>query len=854
MSNQAEVQYNNLNGVNIHQSNIIKTDILPLVKIVVDDTDDAGAFTGNGTPDDQNDVMNIEESELEVAVEFHNEAWNLGNVNDVIQLTHDEEASQNLPEDIQIVFLSVEGTPLVDTDGNDQIDTGSLAPGDNFQFITQVMFSAATTTESVIVAIRGTSQNDADVTDITFNIISSAATKEINTDNVRIEAIVLVDGMTVEEALEGQRIIAHEFDDSGNHVRSRTFLSNEQGTLLFDEFGEPSPITEWMRNGFQYRLTLDGEFKGFSYFLTPAFFKSDFDAVTEPGETFTRGEITITVDDDGSRLLETPLDPAGFVFNAVTGERINGACATFNRCDDGPECNTFTPVAPSRLDLLPDGVSFQENPQVTGPFREAGRNVGTDPGAFQFQFAVFSPADEGYYFVGIDFDCGDPSSDPALAGEFSPVELNRGTMWDPFSGAPYTGAPFFVDINFPQTSLLRVPLLPDDFNPIEGEKVVTPASALAGESLQFTISVRDNNPGVVFNPQVNDDLPANLQYRVGTTLIDNIPAGDPDIANGGRLLTWSLPNLDPGQSRDITFQAQVIENSDSGNHTNTAQAVGSTDANDTIRLSSDPFPVGFEIEEFQPLTIEKNVTPSAASIGDLLRFTISVRNNNTNRTVFNPVVIDQLPPILRYRKGSTRINEVRSENPQISEDARQLTWNIPDLEAGQSTTISFFAVITGAGRNKTYDNAAFAEGAANDLDTIRLTSNTDLARFRVVQGVFTDRSYIIGKVFFDNNRNRIQDHNEQGIEGVKVYTEFGRYVVTDSEGKYHLDNVKPGSHILKLDSTTLPPLSVPELLSNRHFENGEAICVDLFPGDIFKANFGLIAWLYGSGHCRQGNI
>ena len=370
---------------------------------------------------------------------------------------------------------------------------------------------------------------------------------------------------------------------------------------------------------------------------------------------------------------------------------------------------------------------------------------------------------------------------------------------------------------------------------------MTPASALFGESLQFTISVRNNNPGTVFNPQVNDDLPSNLRYLDGTTLVDDVAADDPDISNDGRLLIWSLPNLESDQSRDITFQAQVIENSETGSHTNIARAVGSTDANDTIRITSEPFQVNFDVEEFEPLVVEKNVSPFAASIGDLLRFTITARNDNANRTVFNPVVFDQMPPILRYRKGSTRIDKIRADDPQISNDGSQLTWNLPDLESGQSVTLTFLSVITGAGPNTTYDNAAFAEGAVNDQDSLRLTSNTDLARFRVVEGVFTDRAYIIGKVFFDDNENRIQDHNEQGIEGVKIYTEFGRYVITDSEGKYHLDNVKPGSHILKLDSTTLPHLSVPELLSNRHFENGEAMCVDLFPGDIFKANFGLIA-------------
>ena len=812
------------------------------VRIIIDDTDDDGGFTGSGVVTDPDDVMRIEEADAGTVVTFLNEAWNLGESEDVINLSFASEISQNLPDNMSVEFRSEEGDPLEDSDGNGEPDIGPLQPETNGVFITRVNLLPGVEGDAVTIGVRGTSVNDNAVSDVTFNVISSVAISEIEPDNVVIQATVLISGTTQNEPLVGRRIIAYEFDNSGNLVRGpRVFLTDENGTLLFDESGELSPLAAWMRDDFQYRLTLDGEFNNFSYFLTPTFFKSDFEAVSEPGETFTRGEITITVAADGSRILETPLDPAGFVFDAITGEKINGACATFNRCDDGADCTSFTPVDASRLDLLPDGVTTQENPQVTGPNRAGGINVATGSGAFQFQFAAFRPGDEGFYFVGIDFDCGDPASDPTLADRYDPVGVNSGSIWNPFSGDLYTGEPFFVDLDFPQTSLLRVPLLPDNFEPLEGEKSVTPATAMAGESLQFTISIHNNNPHTVFNPEVLDELPSTLRYRAGTTEVDGVPVVDPELSNAGQVLTWRLSELAPDQRVIITFEVEVEEDSESGAHVNTARAMGSTDLDDSIRLTSTPFEVNFDIERFEPLFVEKTVSPFSASIGDLLLFTLVARNNNANSVVFNPVVVDRLPAVLRYRKGSTRIDNVRADNPEISEDGRELTWNVGDLDPGQSRTITFYAVITGSARNKTFTNVALADGSTDELDTVRLRSNSPFARFRVVEGVFTDRAYIIGKVFFDDNENRIQDHNEQGIEGVKVYTEFGRYVVTDSEGKYHLDNVKPGSHILKLDSTTLPPYSRPELLSNRHFEDGEAMCVDVFPGDVFKANFGLLA-------------
>jgi hypothetical protein len=39
---------------------------------------------------------------------------------------------------------------------------------------------------------------------------------------------------------------------------------------------------------------------------------------------------------------------------------------------------------------------------------------------------------------------------------------------------------------------------------------------------------------------------------------------------------------------------------------------------------------------------------------------------------------------------------------------------------------------------------------------------------------------------------------------VRVYLEDGRYSVTDEEGKYHFEDVEPGSHVVQMDTVTVP--------------------------------------------------
>ena len=694
----------------IDSNNIAAIDISLVVVIVVDDTDDGGAFTGNGSSNDPDDSTNIDKIISGAPVYFYNEVWNLGNTDDVINLTPDLGVSQNIPTNAEITFISIFGDLIPDTNGDTIPDTGILAPNERFEFVTMFFFPTDVDANSIILAVQGRSTVDSTVTDLTFNSIEEVS--NVSTPDQIVISVTSATDLGQISPLKSEEIIVRELDGSGNIIRSEIFRTNDIGAILFDEQSDLFPLTSWIRDGFGYRLALTNELDGFTYSISPIFFKSDFDTLLNSGsEQRAGGTVSVSVNSDGSRLLEMPLDPAGFVFDATTNARIDGACATFYRCNDGQLCNDITEVDANDLFLYPNGVDQQENPQVTGPFRGPGVNVGTGPGAFQYIFANFvdmpiPTGNVGFYFVGIDFSCGSiPGANPTLDELYDPVPLDNTSIWDPFSGDLYEGQPFFVNASFPEASLLRIPL-------------------------------GVNNP--------------------------------------------------------------------------------------------------------QPLRVEKLVTPTNASIGDLLKFTITIRNTYMANAIAALNVIDQMPQSLRYREGSTKINRVKSRDPKISGDGRTLTWPITDLLPSQTTTITFHAIVVGGAKNGTNVNSALANGATGPNNSALVTSNTALARFKISAGVFTDQAYIFGKVYVDENNNLIQDRNEQGVKGVKIYTEFGRYIVTDSEGKYHFDNVKPGSHILKMDSTTIPANGVPILLTNRHFSDGRAMCVDVFPGDLFKANFAFV--------------
>jgi hypothetical protein len=90
---------------------------------------------------------------------------------------------------------------------------------------------------------------------------------------------------------------------------------------------------------------------------------------------------------------------------------------------------------------------------------------------------------------------------------------------------------------------------------------------------------------------------------------------------------------------------------------------------------------------------------------------------------------------------------------------------------------------------------------------------------------------IFGKVFCDTNKDGIQQRNEMGLPNVHVYIDTGSFVITDERGKFHLQNIKPGQRMVKVDQDTLPPESKPEKEGSR--------ILNITPGLVAKTNFAI---------------
>ncbi len=229
------------------------------------------------------------------------------------------------------------------------------------------------------------------------------------------------------------------------------------------------------------------------------------------------------------------------------------------------------------------------------------------------------------------------------------------------------------------------------------------------------------------------------------------------------------------------------------------------------------------------LLVDKTANRGTAEIGDAVLFTVKVRNSG--KALFPQVqLIDQFPTGFSFVAGSAFLDGQKISDP-VRDGSKLLRFpSIGDLAADASRTLSYIAVLgpgaqLGDGINRAYARSGNA------------TSNTAAAKVAVTGGVFSSRGIVLGKFYVDCNHNHVQDTEELGIPGVRLYLENGSYVVTDSEGKFSFAGLAARTHVLKVDRLTLPRSARLTSISNRHALDGQSRFIDLKNGELHRADF-----------------
>ncbi|HUJ17032.1 MAG TPA: OmpA family protein [Nitrospirota bacterium] len=234
------------------------------------------------------------------------------------------------------------------------------------------------------------------------------------------------------------------------------------------------------------------------------------------------------------------------------------------------------------------------------------------------------------------------------------------------------------------------------------------------------------------------------------------------------------------------------------------------------------------------LWLMKTAGKATAATGDFVPYTLILENTVSSAIAPAVSVVDRLAPGFRYQKGSARINGVLLADPAVSPDGRGLTFAVGDLAPSATATITYVTGVTAGARPGTAINMASA------VSSLGASSNIATATVQIVEDLFHSTATIAGRVVIDGCGDPALPGD--GLAGVRIYLEDGTSVVSDKNGQFHFPAVKPGSHVVQLDTVTVPEEYEVGLcedntaFSNRAFSQ----FVDLQGGTLWRADFHLV--------------
>ena len=310
----------------------------------------------------------------------------------------------------------------------------------------------------------------------------------------------------------------------------------------------------------------------------------------------------------------------------------------------------------------------------------------------------------------------------------------------------------------------------------------------------------------------------------GTTIPNPVVAIYQATNNTQLAVTTDNPytfNVEPGSyflavSKDgYGFPSQIAATTTSGDH------------GDIFIAANDPLNIDIPMDSDGWLSVEKVCNKERVEIGDIVTYHITVNNNHWYETIENIELVDEIVNGFKYVTNSTLKNKSQLSADKIQINNRKAIFNFSSVPPRSTNTLSYQVRVGSSippGRYK-------ATAATRKATTLERNSNQSSVSVEVVDIPLFTKGTIIGKVFWDINNNGIQDNGEPGIAGVKIYTEYGVTVETDELGKYHLADVPPGRHLLKIDSSTFPDYAT--------FTTDNPYFVKITEGLLAKVNFGI---------------
>ena len=361
-------------------------------------------------------------------------------------------------------------------------------------------------------------------------------------------------------------------------------------------------------------------------------------------------------------------------------------------------------------------------------------------------------------------------------------------------------------------------------------KQVDRDTARYGDLLTYTMTFENASQYPIDNAQITDRLDHGLQQPVFITdgVINN-ESGTGSItvaasySQTDHSVTWDVTSpggvVPPGFEGTLVVKARVVIEETDLEHVipvpmvrNFFSAIGDvTPPGGTTRhlfQVSNRVATIVGVQSF--LQIAKSVDRDRVEYGDVVTYTLTLRNHHPDLPAQDLTVTDVLPPGLRYVEGTTILDGTAYPDPSISSDGRTLVWHVDSIDAASKRALAYHAAI-GTDAPDVAINEGYVDGYYHTTDPethapyiLYATDGPAVATIYIGGGFLGERTVLIGRVFDDHNRDNYQEPGEPGIAGARVVMEDGSFAITDKYGLYHLVGIRPGLHLVRLDDVSLP--------------------------------------------------
>ncbi|MEO7962459.1 MAG: hypothetical protein ABIT38_00960 [Gemmatimonadaceae bacterium] len=352
-------------------------------------------------------------------------------------------------------------------------------------------------------------------------------------------------------------------------------------------------------------------------------------------------------------------------------------------------------------------------------------------------------------------------------------------------------------------------------------KVATTSFKVGGQG-HYALTVRNNGTIPATAPlTVKDTLPS------GLTFVGALGTGWACSASGTVVTCAGSTAMAPNESSVIDLTVAIaatarptVTNCASVSGANESASLDNNRACDTTPVAGEP-----------NLQLTKTVSRSEAQIGDVIDYTVTIRNTGT-ADLPDAVVSDKLPIGFAYESHTARIGGIAIADP-TGAPGPNLVFTVGAVRVGQPLTLTYRVRITAAAQTGSNTNVAVASSTDGTTQSAPGKATT-----KISGGVFDERGAIVGKVYTQCNcSSAMQESGEIGIPGVRVNLEDGTSAVTDVEGKYSFYAVSARMHVVKVDRASLPKGAVLVAIANRNAMDGYSRFADVKGGELHKADF-----------------